>query len=84
MSDLTGAYHIDTTTKETRLLMVDNLYNEMNVLGGVKDCTAHDRLKEIADAWVQEFSQCKLYKASDGMCIQCVEYLHKILTREVV
>ena len=65
MSDLTTrSYHLEETTKDTRLLMVDNLYDEMNVLGGVRDCTAHEQLQEIADVWhgLNRFDQAILHR----------------------
>jgi hypothetical protein len=37
------------------------------------------RLRAIADAWVNEFSQCKRNRAGDGMCVQCVELLKDLL-----
>jgi hypothetical protein len=45
------SFHLDETQTDTRLLFVDNLYNAMEVVGGVTDCTAHDKLDAITDAW---------------------------------
>ena len=45
------SFHLDETQTDTRLLFVDNLYNAMEVIGGVRDCTAHSTLQDIADAW---------------------------------
>ena len=44
------SWHLDKATTETRYLIVDNLYEEGNVLGGVRLCSAHDRLDAIRDA----------------------------------
>jgi hypothetical protein len=52
--DTNRSWHLDLTTKDTPLLIVDNLYDRMNVLGGVRDCTAHRQLLAIRDAYKEE------------------------------
>jgi hypothetical protein len=64
------AHYFKTVDKQLRLLVDEGVL--------VPD----GRLQAIADAWKQEFTQCRRYKEGDGMCVQCVEFLGELLTQE--
>ena len=50
MSDQLGPWMIDPENKDTRYLVVDNLYNEMRVIGGVKEVVVEaDKYDALAE-----------------------------------